>query len=193
MDFFKSFFDFTKLPTKIFLVVSIATGVFIFSGTEILKKLHLDKFEKYEGFVGLAFLFSTVLVLVNLIIWIFNKLHFEYKVKKLKVKYKQMLTELDSQEKAVLREFAIQGQNSIEMPCDDTVVSGLIDKNLLRYNKQFGSSFMMNGNRVSMSLNEFVSKIIKPEHLDLSLDFSEEEKEKIYEYRPDWINRRWRY
>lgn len=193
MDFFKSIFDFTKLPTKIFFVVSIATGVFIFSSSEILKKLHLDKFETYGGFVGLAFLFSTVLVLVNLIIWIYNKLHFEYKLKKLKAKYKQMLTELDPQEKAVLREFAIQGQNSIEMPCDDTVVSGLIDKNLLRYNKQFGSSFMMNGNRVSMSLNEFVSKIIKPEHLDLRLDLSEEEKEKIYEFRPDWINGRWRY
>ena len=87
MDFFKSFFDVTKLPTKIFLVVSIVTGVFIFSGSEILKKLHLDKFQTYEGFVGLAFLFSTVLVIVNLIIWIFNKLHFEYKLKKLKAEY----------------------------------------------------------------------------------------------------------
>ena len=117
MDFFKSIFDFTKLPTKIFLVVSIATGVFIFSDAEILKKLHLDKFETYGGFVGLAFLFSTVLVIVNLMIWIFNRLHFEYKLKKLKAKYKQILTELDPQEKAVLREFTIQDQNSIEMPC----------------------------------------------------------------------------
>jgi flagellar biosynthesis protein FlhB len=91
MDFFKSFFDVTKLPTKIFLVVSIVTGVFIFSGSEILKKFHLDKFQTYEGFVGLAFLFSTVLVIVNLIIWIFNKLHFEYKLYKLKAEYKQSI------------------------------------------------------------------------------------------------------
>ncbi|WP_395050144.1 super-infection exclusion protein B [Flavobacterium sp.] len=193
MDFFKSFFDVTKLPTKIFLVISIVTGVFIFSGSEILKKLHLDKFQTYEGFVGLAFLFSTVLVIVNLIIWIFNKLHFEFKLRKLKSEYKQIINELDPKEKAVLREFAIQGQNSIEMPCDDTVVSGLIDKNLLRYNKQFGNSFMLNGNRVSMSLNDLVSKIIKPEHLDLRLDLSEDEKEKIYECRPNWIDSRWRY
>lgn len=193
MDFFKSFFDVTKLPTKIFLVISIVTGVFIFSGSEILKKLHLDKFQTYEGFVGLAFLFSTVLVIVNLIIWIFNKLLFEFKLRKLKSEYKQIINELDPKEKAVLREFAIQGQNSIEMPCDDTVVSGLIDKNLLRYNKQFGNSFMLNRNRVSMSLNDLVSKIIKPEHLDLRLDLSEDEKEKIYECRPNWIDSRWRY
>lgn len=114
-------------------------------------------------------------------------------MKKLKAKYKQILTELDPQEKAVLREFTIQDQNSIEMPCDDTVVSGLIDKNILRYNKQFGSSFIMNGKRVSMSLNEFVSKIIKLEHLDLRLDLIDEEKETISEDRPDWVRNNWRY
>lgn len=99
MDFFKSFFDVTKLPTKIFLVVSIVTGVFIFSGSVILKKLHLDKFDEYAGYIGLTFLFSTILVIINLIIWIFNKLHFEYKLKKLKAGYKQILTKLDPKEK----------------------------------------------------------------------------------------------
>ena len=174
MDFFKSFFDVTKLPTKIFLVISIVTGVFIFSGSEILKKLHLDKFQTYEGFVGLAFLFSTVLVIVNLIIWIFNKLHFEFKLRKLKSEYKQILIELDPKEKAVLREFAIQGQNSIEMPYDNTVVSGLIDKGILRFNKQLGNSFIANGTKVSMSMTKYISKIIKFEHLDLKEELSEE-------------------
>lgn len=99
MDFLKSFFDVTKLPTKIFLVVLIASGVFIFSGSVILKKLHLDKFDEYAGYISLTFLFSTILVIINLIIWIFNKLHFEYKSKKLKAGYKQILTKLDPKEK----------------------------------------------------------------------------------------------
>ncbi|WP_291096863.1 MULTISPECIES: super-infection exclusion protein B [unclassified Flavobacterium] len=193
MDFFKSFFDVTKLPTKIFLVVSIVTGVFIFSGSEILKKLHLDKFQTYEGFVGLAFLFSTVLVIVNLIIWIFNKLHFEYKLKKLKAEYKQILTQLDPKEKAVLREFAIQSQNSITMPYDNTVVSGLIDKGILRFNKQLGNSFIANGTKVSMSMTKYISKIIKLEHLDLKEELTEEEKYLISENRPEWVNNNWRY
>jgi hypothetical protein len=192
MDFFKSFFDVTKLPTKIFLVVSIVTGVFIFSGSEILKKLHLDKFQTYEGFVGLAFLFSTVLVIVNLIIWIFNKLHFEYKLKKLKTEYKQILTELDPKEKAVLREFAIQSQNSVTMPYDDTVVSGLIDKGILRFNKQLGNSFIANGTKVSISMTKYISKIIKLQHLDLKEKLSKEEEYLILENRPEWVNNsRW--
>ncbi|WP_291122663.1 super-infection exclusion protein B, partial [Flavobacterium sp. UBA6046] len=177
----------------IFLVVSIVTGVFIFSGSEILKKLHLDKFQTYEGFVGLAFLFSTVLVIVNLIIWIFNKLHFEYKLKKLKAEYKQILTQLDPKEKAVLREFAIQSQNSITMPYDNTVVSGLIDKGILRFNKQLGNSFIANGTKVSMSMTKYISKIIKLEHLDLKEELTEEEKYLISENRPEWVNNNWRY
>lgn len=193
MDFFKSFFDFTKLPTKIFLVFSIATGVFIFSDSEILKKLHLDKFDEYSGYIGLAFLFSTVLVIVNLIIWIFNKLHFEYKLKKLKAEYKQILTELDPKEKAVLREFAIQSQNSVTMPYDDTVVSGLIDKGILRFNKQLGNSFIANGTKVSISMPKYISKIIKLEHLDLKEKLTEEEEYLILEKRPEWVNSSRRY
>lgn len=193
MDFFKSFFDVTKLPTKIFLVISIVTGVFIFSGSEILKKLHLDKFDEYSGYIGLAFLFSTVLVIVNLIIWLFNKLHFEYKLKKLKAEYKQILSELDPKEKAVLREFAIQSQNSVTMPYDDTVVSGLIDKGILRFNKQLGNSFIANGTAVSLSMTKYISKIIKIEHLDLKENLTEEEKYYVMENRPEWTNSSRRY
>lgn len=193
MDFFKSFFDFTKLPTKIFLVVSIASGVFIFSDSEILKKLHLDKFDKYGGYIGLTFLFSTVLVIVNLIIWIFNKLHFEFKLKKLKAEYNQILAELDPKEKAVLREFAIQSQNSVTMPYDDTVVSGLIDKGILRFNKQLGNSFIANGTKVSISMPKYISKIIKLEHLDLKEKLSKEEEYLILEKRPEWVNSSRRY
>lgn len=69
----KSFFDFTKLPTKIFLVVSIVTGVFIFSSNTILKQLHIDQFDAFAGFIGLTFLFSTVIVIVSLIIGLVKK------------------------------------------------------------------------------------------------------------------------
>lgn len=191
MDFFKSFFDFTKLPTKIFLVVSIATGVFIFSDSEILKKLHLDKFEQYGGYIGLTFLFSTILVIVNLIVWLFNKLHFQFRLKKLKTEYKQILTELDPKEKAVLREFVIQKQNSVTMPYDDPVVCGLIDKGILNYNRQLGNSFIVNGNKTALSMSKYVSKILTIEHLDLKKDPTEEEKSIIWEARPDWVNGRW--
>jgi amino acid transporter len=193
MDFFKSFFDVTKLPTKIFLVVSIVTGVFIFSGSEILKKLHLDKFQTYEGFVGLAFLFSTVLVVVNLIIWIFDKLHFEFKLKKLKAEYKQILTELDPKEKAVLREFIICSQSSIDMPYNNPVIAGLLGKNILTINKQFGNSLIMHGTNVPVSISRYFLKILKLEDVDLMENPTEEEKYLISENRPEWVKSSRRY
>lgn len=191
MDFFKSFFDFTKLPTKIFLVLSIATGVFIFSDSEILKKLHLDKFEQYGGYIGLTFLFSTVLVSVNFVIWGYQKINYKILNNQAKKEFNSILKQLDPKEKAVLREFAIQQQNSVKMPYDDTVVSGLIDKGILRYNKQFGNGFITNGTKVSLTISNYVSKIIKPEHLDLKEDLTEEEQYQFLEKRPNWVNDRW--
>ncbi len=189
---FKSFFDFTKLPTKIFVVVALASGVFLFAPVSITKLLHFEKFNKYAGYVGLLFVFCIVFVVVNFVIWVFQKVEFRINLKKLKKEYQNTLSSLDSKEKAVLREFAIQGQHSVKMPYDDTVVSGLIDKGILKFNKQLGNSFIANGNKVSLSLSKYISEIITPEHLDLSLTLTEEEKYVIEENRPEWTND-WRY
>lgn len=189
---FKSIFDFTKLPTKIFVVLSIVSGVFLFSTEKNLKIMHFDKFEKYGGYVGIVFIFSVALVMINFFVWIYNKIERHFKMINLKKEFKETIENLDHKEKAVLREFAIQGQNSIEVPYDDTIVSGLIDKGVLRFNKQLGGSFIANGSNVSMSLSKFVSKILELEHIGLSKELSEEEKEIINESRPEWT-RKWRY
>lgn len=189
---FKSFFDFTKLPTKIFVVTALGSSIFLFMPISITKALHFDKFNNYAGYVGIAFVFSTILVLVNFIIWIFNKIEYKSKVKKVKKDFRIALEDLDHKEKAVLREFAIQGQHSVKMPYDDTIVSGLIDKGILKYNKQLGNSFIANGNKVSLSLAKYIEEIITIENLDLSSSMTEEEKIAIDELRPEWT-RDWKY
>lgn len=79
------------------------------------------------------------------------------------------------------------------MPYDDTVVSGLIDKGILRFNKQLGNSFIANGTKVSISMPKYISKIIKLEHLDLKEKLSKEEEYLILEKRPEWVNSSRRY
>jgi hypothetical protein len=106
---------------------------------------------------------------------------------KMKKEFQDVLKQLDTKEKAVLREFALQGQNSISVPYDDTVVSGLIDKGILKFNKQLGNSFLANGTNVSMSLTNYVSKIITPEMLGLHNSLTEEEINHIEQLRPEWI------
>lgn len=189
---FKSFFDFTKLPTKIFVVTALCSAVFLFMPDNFTKTLHFDKFKEYSGYVGIVFVFSTIFILVNFIIWLYQKIEYKINIKKVKEELKKELLNLDHREKAVLREFAIQGQNSVKMPFDDTVVSGLIDKGILKFNKQLGNSFIANGSMVSLSISKYIDKIITPEHLGLSKTMTEDEKEIIYESRPKWTSE-WRY
>lgn len=189
---FKSFFDITKIPTVFFVVIALVTSIFLFAPDLIISILHFDKFKSFAGYVGIAFVFSTVLVLIKFSIWIYHKVDYKLNVKKLKKEFKSTLENLDLKEKAVLREFAIQGQNSIKMPYDDTVVSGLIDKSILKYNKQLGNSFIANGTMVSLSLSKYAQEIITPEHINLSRTLTEEEKYIIEDSRPKWV-REWRY
>lgn len=129
MDFFKSIFDITKLPTKIFLVLSIVSGFFIFASKELIQLFRLDKLDEYSSYIGIIFLLSTSLVIVNFIIWLFNRINsWVIHLKRKKIFLKQ-LEMLDQYEKSVLREFFICGKNSLKMPIDDTVVSGLLHKN----------------------------------------------------------------
>lgn len=188
---FKSFFDFTKLPTKIFVVTALGSATFLFMPDDFTKTLHFDKFIEYSGYVGIVFVFSTIFILVNFIIWLYQKIEYKINVKKVKEELEKELLNLDHREKAVLREFAIQAQNSIKMPYDDTTVSGLIDKGILKYNMQLGNSFVVNGNNVSLSLSKYIQEVITPEHLDLSINMTEDEKEYIQQLRPEWTKNRW--
>lgn len=193
MDFFKSFFDFSKLPTKFFIVISVTSGIFLFSNDEIIKKLRLNKFEHFAEYIGLVFLFSTILVIVNFIIWCFKKVDYKIKYNKLKKEYQENVKKLDHKEKAVLREFFLRGQNSISMPIDDEIVARLLHKNILILNSS------LNGNMIStigmefpVSMSNYIDKIITNEDVNFIPNPTEEEKQKIINSRPNWTNERWR-
>lgn len=96
---------------------------------------------------------------------------------------------LDPQEKAVIREFFIRGQTSIEMPIDDPVVNGLISKSILKINKQFGNSFIMSGMNASVSLMKRAEKLLKLSDIELNENPSEDEIELIKNNRPSWTDK----
>ncbi|CAM3365435.1 super-infection exclusion protein B [Flavobacterium psychrophilum] len=189
----KSFFDFTKLPTKIFIVISLVTGFFIFSTPEILKKFKLEKFEEYAGYISLAFLFTTVLVFVNFIIWVFNKINYEIKFKKVKAEIKQTVKDLDYREQSVLREFFLRGQSSISMPIDNDVISGLLDKKVLKMNRQINGSTVGYGMKFPLSINNYVNEILTNEDIQFIANPTDEQKNQILENRPDWAENSRRY
>lgn len=129
MEIFKSFFDFTKLPTKVFVLISLLSGFLLFASDNLIQLLKLQKFiESFGAYFGVVFLFSTGFILVNLFIWLTNKVNNFITTIKLRKHFEKELRKLDHAEKAVIREFYIFRQRSIAMPINEPVVAGLLKR-----------------------------------------------------------------
>jgi len=190
LEHLKTLFDFSKLPTKFFILFAVASGFILFARPEWLSIIEIANIKKeYGQYIGLTFIISTGLVAINFLIWIQKYLSNKIKVFSFKKEYAQNVKTLDPQEKAVIREFFIRGQSSIEMPIDDPVVNGLISKNILKINKQFGNSFIMSGMNASVSLMKRADKLLKLSDIDLNENPSEDEIELIKTNRPSWTDK----
>ncbi|MGB3343636.1 MAG: super-infection exclusion protein B [Aequorivita sp.] len=193
MEHLKNLFDLTKLPAKFFFLFAVISGFILFADNTILEKVQLDKLnETYGWIVGLVFITSSGLVVVNFIIWLFKYIRTQFKIRKIKNSFKERLKNLDLHEQSVIREFLINQQTSIEMPIDDPVVSGLLKKRILVINKQLGNGFMMTGSYTSVSINEYVEKYLNLSAVGLSEKPTEEEINEVNNNRPKWVNK-WNY
>mgnify|MGYP001944785185 CR=1 FL=1 len=193
LEHLKNLFDLTKLPAKFFFLFAVISGFILFADESILQKIHLDKLnESYGWIVGLIFIASSGLVIVNFTIWLFKYLRTKLKIIKLKKGFKERLKNLDIHEKSVIREFLINQQTSIEMPIDDPVVSGLLKKRIIVINKQLGNAFMMTGSYTSVSINEYAEKYLNLIDVGLSENPNKDEIHEINQNRPKWVNK-WNY
>lgn len=190
MENIKALFDLTKLPAKFFFLFAVISGFILFAADEILETIQLTILkEKYGWIVGLVFVLSAGLVIVNLVIWLYNYLDRKIRLKKIKKEFGESVKSLDQHEKAVIREFVINGQSSIEMPIDDPVITGLLQKNILKINKQFGNSFIMSGRFAPVSLNKYAEKVMESKDIDLSEKPTEDEIEFASNNRPKWTDK----
>lgn len=193
MEHLKNLFDLTKLPAKFFFLFAVLSGFILFADNTLLEKIHLDKLnETYGWIVGLVFIASSGLVVVNFIIWLFKYIRTQFKIRKIKNSFKERLKNLDLHEQSVIREFLLNQQTSIEMPIDDPVVSGLLKKRILVINKQLGNAFMMTGSYTSVSINEHAEKYLNLTDVGLSEKPTEDEIYEVNKNRPKWVDK-WNY
>ena len=193
MENLKALFDLTKLPAKFFFLFSVLSGFILFANSALLKRLHLEKLnDSYGWIVGLVFLATSGLVLVNSIIWIFKTVSNKLKFRKIKKEYIEKLRNLDHHEKSVLREFVINQASSLEVPIDNSTITGLIDKKILFINQQFGNGFIMNGMNASVSLSKFVDKHLTSENIGLPNNPTEADYNFVENNRPSWVVNRLR-
>ena len=187
MELFKGFFDLSKLPAKFFVLFALASGFILFANELFLEKIQLGSIKTtYGPTIGLVFVISAGLTLLNFFIWIGKQINFGWHFFQAKGIVKKRLSELDNHEKAIFREFMICGQRSIEMPYDDPIIVGLMDAGLLKMNRQFGDSAIISGRLAALSMGKYAEKYIRRHHVDLQVNPTDEEKQYIISIRPSW-------
>lgn len=94
------------------------------------------------------------------------------------------LDEVDHAEKAVLREFIILGQHTIDLPVTDATVVGLLKKGVVRCESEYGRASLA-GPLLPCSLHDAVRAIMTPERLGLPIGgLTEEDIARVRDARP---------
>ncbi|EFS97973.1 hypothetical protein HMPREF1977_0885, partial [Capnocytophaga ochracea F0287] len=189
MDFIKLILYFFKQSTKIFFVLSVISGFIIFSNDKYIKVFGFERIDVYKPYISLVFLSSLSILLANIVIYIANCISRKMKRINLDKKKIKQLDNLDDFEKAVLREFYIEGKNSLKMPINDEVIAGLLSKNVLIYNSQFGNRSMAIGLDFPLSINPIIEEKITNEKIDFPEEINQETKDFLLNNRPDWVDR----
>ena len=184
--YFTAIFDLTKLPSLFCLVIALA-GTFFFYFPEYVL-IQIDKKSDVYIYGYLAYVISVIIVFISIIKFLFIKIRFQFRYSSAKKEIRDTILSLNASEKRVLREFYLESQFSLEMPFDDSVVVGLIDKKILYNTSPYGGAMFFNGNGSTYCIGNYARKFIQPiAHLDcISINSTEQEQYLQLQDRPQW-------
>jgi hypothetical protein len=180
--------EFLKLPTKLIASLCLVSGLLVLLPVEYLKKLHLENIEtQYGTIIGITFLISSALLILELIIWVGNKIRIAWLRSKLSKTALKALNQLDSKEISVLREFYIQEQSTLLLPMNHPVVAGLIEKGILEQVGSLGENSLV-GVLISLTIAPDVKPHITYDLLNLpNREPTEQEIQWVRSNRPEFM------
>lgn len=189
MEWISKIIEAAKLPTKFIVVIFSVSFALLFLSEETLTSLKLADFVKKFGlYIGITALTSGVLLTIESISYVWNRVADSISSRKFKKSSLERLNKLDPSEKSVLREFYLQGQNSLKLPMDHPVVAGLINVGIIRLIGQHGRMSAA-GMLFSMKISDFVRENLTYDLLDLpSGEPSHQEIEFLKGNRPPFMN-----
>ena len=178
---------FQQIPFKEVLIptVILLSGFLTFAPDEWTQKLGLDKFlSTYKGPVGLTFLSAAILFIVLLV----NDKRKKIKKKRAaKKRVTSILESLDTEEKAILREFYLQELNAIWTGAPDNILASLLHKGVVeRIDPYKNTSTQPVG--IFIELPSEVKDLISLSIVDLPTgELTPEQIKEIKESRPRFI------
>ncbi len=167
MEWISKLVEAAIIPTKIILCVFIVASTLLVLPNNILNSLRVKDFiDKHGIYIGITALSSGALLVINFSIYLWGQIKIRGNKNKIINNSVKRIQSLDHAEKAVLREFFLQGQNTIKLPMDNPVVAGLLNSGILVI---VGSQARMSlvGMLTNMKISENVNSLIIPEILDL--------------------------
>jgi uncharacterized membrane protein len=167
MDFILRILDVAKVPTKIVALVFLVTGCLLLFPNEWIKALEIEEFTKdYGKFIGIIFLVSVVLLALTTMEKTLVWRRGARRRAAIEKSIRSTIDDLDYSERAVLRQFYIQGKNTIELPLDNPVVEGLLEREII-YIVGHSAKISMVGRLVSVNLSPLVSRLLNPQMLGI--------------------------
>jgi hypothetical protein len=189
MEYIKALFDIRKLPAKFFLLFSIVSGFVLFASDPLLETFHIKEIEsKHGAYVGIIFLVSAGMVVINTFLWLVRKNTRRKWKKERHEKVLKFIKTLTPAEKSVLREFLVPQMRTISAPLDDPTVSGLLHKDILYIAMSMGgSSALMQGTSMSVSIADDVLELISFGDVDIAGIPTHDDLDYINSNRPRWV------
>ena len=191
--FLEKLFDINKIPTKLFFVIFLSTGLILFVPNKFLTKLNLTDFlNDYGKFIGISFIISSSFLLITLINYFSKKV----KNKKFKRKIEESILRdiqyLDHHEKALIREFFINGKYTLQLPIDNDTVVSLVNKRIIYQASSTGFTYI-HGAYFPYSITEIARNNLTEEMIDLPKNPTEDDKIRIMNDRPSWAKDKSRF
>ncbi len=187
IDWISKIRDIDKIPSKIILWICIASGAFFIIPKDLITRLRLDDFIRdYNGFVGIIFIASALLLFINVIMWFVNFVQDKQHKSEIEKSIVSSISKLDESEKAVLREFHIQGKHTIQLPIDNSGVAGLLNKKIIERVGSVGSTSAI-GMLFPIMISNFASRHITKTSIGIPIECTEQQKQQLINTRPAFV------
>jgi hypothetical protein len=187
MEWITKLMEIVKLPLRYSWVAAITSGLLLFLPDEALGPIHCKQFvQDYGTQIGLVFMVTSVIVVVELVMWCANGYHARAERRAANKRRAKALESLDPLEKAVLREFFVfqSSANTILLPVENPTVAGLLVNGILEMVSQI-PRFSRAGRLVSVRIADDI--MITQEMLDLPARPTEQEWQQLAASRPGFM------
>ncbi len=180
-----------ELSTRFILLVAFLCVTLLWLPDDWASVLKLADFRGSFGqYFGIAFMGSVGILGINTLAWMIKGMHKKRRRNAALKVVKNSVACLDEHEKAVLREFYIQGKSTIELPIDNHVVTGLLEKGILSQQGQYGRMWQT-GLLWPVCMSDLASQFINWAVVGMPLPpITEDKRERIREARPECVVRR---